>query len=67
MTSRGSRRLLLSGNELKERGRREAPFFVVGVNNQAMLTAWRGGRRLRRAYVEKGLVSKFVAGNVPQI
>lgn len=27
MTSRGSRRLLLSGSELKERGRREAPFF----------------------------------------
>lgn len=25
MTSRGSRRRLLSGNELKERGRREAP------------------------------------------
>lgn len=27
MTSRGSRRLLLSGNELKERGRREAPLL----------------------------------------
>ncbi len=29
MTSRGSRRLLLSGNELKERGRREAPLLFV--------------------------------------
>jgi hypothetical protein len=28
MTSRGSRRLLLSGNELRELGRREAPLFV---------------------------------------
>lgn len=27
MTSRGSRRLLLSGNELKEPGRREAPLL----------------------------------------
>lgn len=29
MTSRGSRRRLLSGNELKERGRREAPLLFV--------------------------------------
>lgn len=29
MTSRGSRRLLLSGNELKERGRREAPLLFL--------------------------------------
>lgn len=40
MTSRGSRRRLLSGSELKEQGRREAPLFVVGVNNQVMLTAF---------------------------
>lgn len=32
MTSRGSRRLLLSGNELKERGRREAPLLFVVVS-----------------------------------
>lgn len=31
MTSRGSRRRLLSGNELKERGRREAPLFFCSV------------------------------------
>lgn len=31
MTSRGSRRRPLSGNELKERGRREAPLLFVSV------------------------------------
>ena len=29
MTSRGSRRRPLSGSELKERGRREAPFSII--------------------------------------
>lgn len=42
MTSRGSRRLLLSGNELRERGRREAPLlFVVSAIHQANSSWWR--------------------------
>jgi len=41
MTSRGSRRLLLSGNELKERGRREAPLlFVKSVLHQVSRNWW---------------------------
>jgi hypothetical protein len=41
MTSLGSRRLLLSGNELKERGRREAPLlFVVAALHEANGWQW---------------------------
>jgi len=41
MTSRGSRRLLLSGNELGEQGRREAPLlFVVSAIHQANSSWW---------------------------
>lgn len=42
MTSRGSRLRLLSGSELKERGRREAPLlFVVSAIHEA--NSWQCG------------------------
>jgi hypothetical protein len=57
MTSLGSRRLLLSGSELKERGRREAPLLFVKIP------------QCRRSLLHYGvarLVLSLLLGGIPE-